>query len=122
MSCENVFGEMIYSYSRKQAIEDGVLVDLSHSIVIRQHWKYPFACTDSVYSVIEQALAQEGQDLNGILHDISVMAKRAVPRGQDCMIVRFEVIIAEAKRALKLHVGPGDNAEPVLTLMLPHED
>ena len=50
------------------------------------------------------------------------MSKRAVPRGQDCMVIRFEVIIMETKHALKLHVGPGDNAEPVLTLMFPHED
>jgi hypothetical protein len=122
MSCENVFGETIYSYSRQQAIEDGVLVDLSHNIVIRQHWKHPFACTDRVWALIERALTQEGQDLNGILHDVSVMSKRAVPRGQDCMVIRFEVIIMETKHALKLHVGPGDNAEPVLTLMFPHED
>jgi hypothetical protein len=31
MSCENPFGETIYSYFRAQAIEDGVLVDLSQA-------------------------------------------------------------------------------------------
>ena len=35
MSCENPFGETIYSYSRAQAIEDGVLVDLSQADSIR---------------------------------------------------------------------------------------
>ena len=29
MSMEELFGETIYSYSRAQAIEDGVLVDLN---------------------------------------------------------------------------------------------
>jgi type I site-specific restriction endonuclease len=36
MNNENVFGDMIYSYSRKQAIEDGVLVDLSEVDSIKQ--------------------------------------------------------------------------------------
>ena len=36
---ENPFGETIYSYSRAQAIEDGVLVDLSAVEIIRQAWK-----------------------------------------------------------------------------------
>ena len=40
MSSENTFGEAIYSYSRKQAIEDGVLVDLSLIDSVKQHWKY----------------------------------------------------------------------------------
>ena len=50
MSCENPFGETIYSYSRAQAIEDGVLVDLSQADSIRQHWKYPFGCTSVVWA------------------------------------------------------------------------
>jgi hypothetical protein len=36
--------------------------------------------------------------------------------------VRFQVIIAGTTHSLKLHVGPGDTPEPVLTLMLPTED
>lgn len=64
MSTENVFGETIYSYSRKQAIEDGVLVDLSQIESIKQHWKYPLACTDTVWSIIEKALTRPSQDRN----------------------------------------------------------
>ena len=56
MTNENRFGETIYSYSRAQAIEDGVLVDLSHVDSIRQHWKHPFACTSAVWGIIEDAL------------------------------------------------------------------
>jgi len=77
MSCENTFGETIYSYSRIQAIEDGVLVDLSHADSIRQHWKHPFACTSAVWSIIEEALATPGQDVSGICHDISTMLSQA---------------------------------------------
>ncbi|MFT3784179.1 MAG: hypothetical protein QM790_19395 [Nibricoccus sp.] len=119
---ENVFGDMLYSYSRKQAIEDGVLVDLSHVDSIKQHYKYPFACTATVWSIIESALEQPGQDISGICHDICTMSKLALKGSDDTEQVLFEVIIAGRTHALKLHCGPGDTPAPVLTLMLPNED
>ena len=123
MTQDNPFGEVVYSYTRKQAIEDGVLVDLSAIETIKEHWKYPFACTATVWAIIEAALKKDGQDLNGICHDISWMALIAVRTGrQDAGQIHFKVIIAGAKHALKLHIGPGDTPAPVLTLMLPNED
>jgi hypothetical protein len=125
MSCENTFGETIYAYSRQQAIADGVLIDLSMLDVIKRHWKYPFACTSAVWAIIEEAREMPGQDLPGICHDIAVMAKIAIhnPHGvRDADQIRFEVLITGKKHALKLHIGPGDTAAPVLTLMLPYED
>lgn len=122
MTNENPFGEPIHSYSRSQAIEDGVLVDLSNVESIRQHWKHPFACTSAVWTIIDSALQREGQDLNGICHDISVMAKLAIRLARDGNQVLFSTIIVGRCHTLKLHMGPGDTAEPVLTLMLPEED
>ncbi len=125
MSCENTFGETIYSYSRTQAIEDGVLVDLSQADSIRQHWKHPFACTSAVWSIIEEALATPSQDVSGICHDISTIAKlsiRNAPDARETEQIRFDVIITGKKYAMKLHIGPGDTAAPVITLMLPYED
>lgn len=123
MSNENVFGETIYSYSRAQAIEDGVLVDLSQVESIRQSWKYP--CTSAVWAIIEEALLQPHYDLAGILHDVSTMAKLSIRTNEatrNSDQIRFEVIIDGKKHAMKLHIGPGDTAAPVLTLMLPYED
>jgi len=122
MSCENPFGDTIYSYSRAQAIEDGVLVDLSQTDSIRQHWKHPFACTSTVWALIEEALRRPGQDVSGICHDISMMAKLAIHGAHGAEQVLFKVIITGQTHALKLHIGPGDTAAPVLTLMLPYED
>lgn len=122
MTNENPFGETIYSYSRAQAIEDGVLVDLSNVDSIRQHWKHPFACTSAVWAIIEEALKQDGQDVPGICHDISAMAKLSLRGGREGDQVLFTVIITGRKHQLKLHIGPGDTAAPVLTLMLPNED
>lgn len=43
--------KLIYSYTRAQAIEDGVLVDLTAIAldVCREHYKYPIACTSAVW-------------------------------------------------------------------------
>jgi hypothetical protein len=122
MSNENPFGETIYSYSRAQAIDDGVLVDLSQTDSIRQHWKHHFACTSTVWSIIEEALRQPGQDVSGICHDISTMAKLAICQAREAQQILFKVIIAKQTHELKLHIGPGDTAAPVMTLMLPNED
>ena len=122
MKNEHPFGETIYSYSRAQAIQDGVLVDLNHVDSIRQHWKHPFACTSAVWSIIEEALQEAGQDVCGICHDVSTLAKLAIQDAREAQQVLFTVIIGRRTRSLKLHIGPGDTSAPVLTLMLPYED
>jgi len=119
---ENPFGETIYSYSRAQAIEDGVLVDLSPVDSIRQAWKHHFACTSAVWAIIEEALKRPDQDLAGICHDISFMAMIAIRKSTDAEVVQFRVIVTGTTHTFKLHIGPGDTATPVLTLMLPNED
>jgi hypothetical protein len=124
MSCENVFENVIYSYSRAQAIEDGVLVDLNHIEGFKSHWKAHLASTSAVWAIIEEALQHEGQDVNGIAHDVSILAKVAIRSSTElCPTeVRFDVLIAGRKHTLKLNIGPGDKGEAVLTLLLPHED
>lgn len=116
-----LFGDFIFSYTRKQAISDGVLVDLSQFQVIREHWKLHLACTDAVWGIIEHAVKHDGKDIEGILHEISTLAKTRIGRdASDTLYV--DCIIGREKRSLKLHCGPGDTAVPVLTLMLPNED
>ena len=122
MTNEHPFGETIYSYSRAQAMEDGVLIDLNHVDSIRQHWKHPFACTSAVWSILEEALQQAGQDVCGICHDISTMAKLAIQDAREAQQVPFTVIIGRRTHSFKLHIRPGDTAAPVLTLMLRYED
>jgi hypothetical protein len=120
---DSVFGDVIYSYTRANAIADGVLVDLSQVETVKAKWKFPFACTDTVYSVIQTAITEDGKDLEGVMHDIGTMAKMQMLRGDmatDTLI--FEVIIGRRSWMLKLHIGPGDTTQPVMTLMLPNED
>lgn len=119
---DSIFGEPIFSYSRAQAIADGVLVDLSQLDPIRRAFKYPVACTDTVWGIIETATKEVHQDLNGIAHDIATMAYLTIRLNAGVDTVRFKVSIAGKTHALKLHIGPGDTAEPVMTLMFPNED
>ena len=117
---QSVFGPTVSSYSREQAILDGVLVDLSQFENIRQHWKLPMACTDSVWGIIEDAIDQGSSDIAGILHDISCTAKHQIGRNSGDTLF-FKCIVGLHAVDLQLHCGPGDDPLPVLTLMQLHE-
>ena len=138
VTAPEIFGTVISSYSRGQAIEDGVLVDLSQmtedegdsgsiAALCRQHYKWPIALTNSVWGIIEEAVGNP-ETLStraGILHDILWMS-RVRKQQVNAQTIFFEVVIAGAGREkpikFKLVSGTGDEGEPVLTLMLPYED
>lgn len=121
--------DVISVYTRAQAIEDGVLADLSALApdVCRQHYKYNVACTATVWAIIERAIENPRwcNDINGVVHDILGMS-RCHARVLDESTRLFQVIIkGVGKKSLftfKIVCGPGDDAEPVLTIMLPEED
>jgi hypothetical protein len=125
----NIFGEVISRYTREQAVEDGVLIDLSALApdVCGQHYKHPVACTAAVWAIVDKAVKNPRwmNDLRGVLHDMLWMS-RMMKRSIDPSTVLFQVIIKGAGRKstyqFKLNVGPGDNAEPVITIMMPNED
>ncbi len=129
-SMQEIFGDVIFSYSRAQAIEDGVLVDLGQDKMLevcRQHYKYPIACTAAVFGIMERAVANKKHcnDFAGVLHDMLWMSK-VYKRQVDPTTVMFRVKITGAGRKsvydFKMVCGPGDDAEPVMTIMLPDED
>ena len=127
---DEIFGETIHVYSRTQAIEDGFLVDLMQDEMLevcRQHYKFPIACTTSVFEIMRKAVENPRyrNDYAGVLHDMLWMSK-VMKRQIDESTVIFRVIITGAGRQrnfdFKLQVGPGDQGEPVITIMLPNED
>lgn len=126
---KEIFGEAIHTYTRAQAIADGVLVDLSAASpdVCRQHFNFPIACTSEVWAIIERAIKNKRccNDLAGVVHDVLYMSKQNITERSESGVL-FQVIITGAGRqkvfTFKMICGPGDNAEPVLTLMLPEQD
>lgn len=124
--------DVIHSYFRAQAIEDGGLVDAS-AMAKGAGFKFPVAITRAAW---EDAVAWDDgngglQDEDGRLWDVLWMARDAAKRarhGQDR--VDFSVLRVPStprSRAPKLtglimHIGPGDDAEPVITIMKSGED
>ena len=129
---QNPFNDapLIYSYSRKQALEDGVLVDLT-SWAGETGFRIPVACTRSVWTdhiKPPEGTIEAGQSERGRAHDmiwmLFVAIKRSPPGESE---LRFDVLFLNKKLehesvTLKAVCGPGDEGEPVMTIMLPHED
>ena len=129
------FGEVIYSYTRAQAIEDGVLVDVSKT-AREAGFQVPVALTRAVWSdCVEWPTALNEsrgyQDESGRLWDVLWMAfmgiKTAKRGGRELRYSLFRVerdgtAILPREVTLKLHSGPGDNGEHVITIMQPEED
>ena len=125
--------EVIHRYTRKDAIADGVLVDLMQaetvSLVREAGFQFPIAMTATAFS---EAVAPidgelpEGQDLNGRLWDVLMVFKAAIRSSESTDRVHFTVNIFDGTRSKPVQLwalcGPGDDAEPVITLMLEGED
>ncbi len=80
MFISNLLGvdmDTVFSYTRKEAIEDGVLVDLNRFKVTNEHFRVSVACTSSVWEIIENAVQTPTFlcDYEGVLHDVYWMSK-----------------------------------------------
>ena len=122
--------DVIVTYTRRQAIDDGVLVDASVgdlAEVSRQHYKHPVAMTAAVFDLMRRAVEHPRwcNDYKGVWHDILGMSRMNPVQKWETGCL-FQVIITgvgrKRKHTLKIECGPGDDAEPVLTVMLPEED
>ncbi len=121
--------EVIYAYTRAQAIEDGVLIDVS-SVAKEAGIKFPVAMTSTVWG--EYVEVPEGvscQDERGRLWDILWMLRCNAKRGGDTVFFKLYVRNHNRERltgrdlvTLKAVCGAGDTPEPVITIMLPDED
>lgn len=124
--------EVISTYTRKQAIEDGVLVDLMQpplvGLVLQAGFRLHVAMTAAAFeAAIGTGELPVGQDCNGRLWDLLMVLRvaiRKLPPEEDRVF--FDLAVWDGKRhnTVKLwcHCGPGDDAKPVLTIMLPEED
>jgi hypothetical protein len=123
-----IFGEIIHSYTRAEAIEDGSLVDVSE-IAKEAGFKFPVAMTRTVWGrYVEVPQGVSCQDEQGRLWDILFMLRDMIRRNRvpsDTM--KFSLLVRNDNRrpklvTLKSVCGPGDNGEPVITIMMTDED
>lgn len=120
--------EIISSYSRAQAIEDGFLVDVTET-AREAGIKYPVALTRAVWNqYVEVPAGVQCQDVQGRLWDVLCMFRfKARIAGGDTL--SYQLHVRNTNRpgtpplvTLKAIIGPGDTPEPVITIMLPNED
>lgn len=128
---ENIWkdADVISSYSRAQALEDGFLVDLDVTAK-EAGFKWPVAMTRTAFEIVNpsQALKAEGQSWAGRAWDMLMILRREMRGVGDTTEIAFAPLFVlepgQAPQPVKLNAvsGPGDNAEPVITIMLPEED
>ena len=134
-AAESYFGEVISTYTRAQAIEDGVLVDAGPTAQ-EVGFTIPVALTSTVWADCvawsdDDNCQSPFQDQSGRLYDVLFMAAFAIRTSADTgdrllyelYRVPRDGYSTEAKPVtLKLIIGPGDHGEPVMTILLPNED
>lgn len=130
--------EVVHRYTRAEAIEDGYLVDVSETAEAREAgFTWPVALTRAVWDDCvewsdEDSRRQTPQDETGRLWDVLYMARLAIKGhrgdGDTELIYKIRRVprggrgVMARDVSLKLVSGPGDNGEPVITIMMPDED
>lgn len=134
MSTENELNtddwEVIHSYTRAQAYQDGALVDVTETAreagLLRNT-----ALTAAAWAEAVAWNHGGGQDERGRLWDVVFMAYMKIRTTRvptsELTYELYRVPNVEGAEepeliTLKMVIGPGDTLEPVLTIMLPNED
>ena len=124
------FGEVIFAYTRKQAVTDGMQVDVS-TTAKEAGIKFPMFLTRAVFDAYVAVPPDvTGQDESGRLWDIVWMTRfgilRARPGVDRIPVALYVRNDNRAARLVKLIAICGsldmDDAQPAITIMLPDED
>lgn len=115
-------------YTRKQAIEDGVLIDVSE-MAREAGIRFPVAVTSTIwhkYIVPDKTLEGYGQSIEGRLWDILWMFRNTASKIDGSQLF-FEVyFLTSAHKTepirFKAICDGGDDGAPVITIMMPDED
>lgn len=127
------FGDIVHAYTRADAIADGVLVDVTPT-AREAGFSVPVALTeaawlDCVAWTDADTARQVTQDEAGRLWDVLWMAKLAARRASGGDVVFEMHRVPRGGRGarprcaqLRMVIGPGDDGEPVITILMPGED
>lgn len=117
---------VIFTYTREQALDDGVLIDVSE-MAKEAGIKFPVALTNAVYETLRPTPEDhdDGQSIDGRLWDL-LMLFRVFAKKEGGSEIDFYIQIYTNRKHIKADFKalchPGDNMEPVITIMLPNED
>ncbi len=119
------FGEPISIYTRAQALEDGVLVDVTSWA--SGSFRHPVALTAALWAIVSDLPA--GQDQAVLGDRVKELLRASVQVAQECsrptsqFTFPFLIGTGGGLRTLELlaHSGPGDQGEPVITIGFPSD-
>ena len=120
--------EVIYAYTRRDAIADGVLIDVTET-AREAGIRFPAALTAAVWA--QYVAVPPGvtcQDEAGRLWDVVWMTRCAIARAPaDADTVRVRLYVRNDNRqprpvTLKAVCGPDDDGSPCITVMMSDED
>jgi hypothetical protein len=125
---EDLFGPPIHVYTRADALRDEVLVDVTET-AREAGFRFPVALTAGVWADVNDIPEQKqnSQDPKGRLWDLLFVAALNCKKGQTNQDgeLPFTLIMHVGDStyyAAKVFFGPGDEEEPVLTILRPNED
>jgi hypothetical protein len=120
--------DLIHTYSRAEALADGVLVDVTET-AREAGIKYPVALTRAVWCrYVEVPEGVECQDEAGRLWDVLWMLAVSIRRSREpSEALSYQLYVKNDNRksklvTLKAVCGPGDDGSPCITVMTPEED
>lgn len=115
---DSYFGEIIFRYTRAQALDDGVLFDVSrHAIALGYDKRVPVAITQAVHEWCARRTDEAGRLANEqTVLDAAFRAIMAADREESGTNFTHPGF---PDYGLRVEIGPGDDGEPVLTIGLP---
>lgn len=135
---------IVFSYTTKEAVEDGVLIKIDSGILTEIGIKFPVYLTDTVYRRYVEVPAgfKDFQDLTGRLFDVLYMFANTAKNSDSgiiyywftCLLRKDATTQANEKKSqlskhhkdvrLKAIIGTNDidDASPAIFIMLPSED
>ena len=123
------WGEPIHVYTRADALAEGLLVDVTGT-AREAGFLFPVALTQSIWADVNDLSGRNvvaGQSPEGRLWDLLFMAAHAARRSENRDTNEFVYSLvmpvgADNNYRAKCPIGPGDNGEPVVTILRPDED
>ncbi|WP_331762506.1 hypothetical protein OG612_45595 (plasmid) [Streptomyces sp. NBC_01527] len=125
---------IIHGHSRANLVEDGDLVEIPWIVSNPAGLKYPVAFSRAAWLTVMDGIGQERWPETPDALEEAILTERATrtlraavsavrafsARGEDGDRVPFDVPLYDTR--LHLHIGPGDDPEPVFTVFMPDED
>lgn len=124
----DLFGEIISTYTRAQALADGALVDVSKEAA-KVGFKIPVAVTNTVWGLYN--FSTENEEHQTPFTSLWALKLAIIEKGYDQNELEYELKFPSSYKegnsssssiSLKALLHAGDEGEPVITIMMPYED